>query len=91
MSNAMLEEMASGLQIITTRCEGVDELIDANGIVVDKDDVNEIAEAVRKLIEDMETYKQMSIAARKRAKSFNWQHVSHLYMQPYEEILKSLY
>ncbi len=34
MSNAMLEAMASGLPIITTRCEGVDELISDNGIVV---------------------------------------------------------
>jgi glycosyltransferase involved in cell wall biosynthesis len=33
MSNAMLEAMGCGLPIVTTRCEGVDELIGDNGIV----------------------------------------------------------
>ena len=37
MSNAMLEAAASGLPIITTRCEGVEELVTDNGIVVGKD------------------------------------------------------
>ena len=34
MSNAMLEAMASGLPIVTTACEGIEELIADNGIVV---------------------------------------------------------
>ena len=47
MSNAMLEAMASGLPIVTTRCEGVDELISNNGIVVEEPTPAALAEAVR--------------------------------------------
>jgi glycosyltransferase involved in cell wall biosynthesis len=87
MSNAMLEAMASGLPIITTHCEGVDELIDGNGLVVDKDDVNKIAEAIIRLAEDTKTYTKMSIAARKRAMLFSWSFAADQYITSYRRIL----
>ena len=59
MSNAMLEAMASSLPIVTTDCEGLDELIDDNGIVVQQDSAGRIAEAVRKLMDDTEMYQRM--------------------------------
>ena len=47
MSNAMLEAMACGLPIVTTPCEGVEELIDAaTGIVISENDPEAIAGAV---------------------------------------------
>ena len=49
MSNAMLEAMASGLPIVTTRCEGVDELIADNGIIVDDPQPEALAAAIGKL------------------------------------------
>ena len=55
MSNAMLEAMASGLPIVTTRCEGVDELIADNGIVVEEPTPAALADAVRKLIGNPQT------------------------------------
>ena len=52
MSNAMLEAMASGLPIVTTRCEGVHELIIDNGVIVDDPQPALLAEAVRTLQDD---------------------------------------
>ncbi|MHC4789901.1 MAG: glycosyltransferase family 4 protein [Planctomycetota bacterium] len=87
MCNAMLEAMASGLPIITTRCEGVEELINDNGIVVEKAQSDEIAKAINKLTTDQQAYKQMSVAARQRAEKFSWKNVAHQYTQLYDKTL----
>lgn len=87
MSNAMLEAMASGLPIITTRCEGVEELIIDNGIIVEQDDAESMAEAVRQLTNDSGMYEQMSIGARKLAERFTWKIVADEYLKCYRKIL----
>jgi glycosyltransferase involved in cell wall biosynthesis len=83
MSNAMLEAMASGLPIITTRCEGVEELIDENGLVVEYPNAENIAGAVRKIADDRQAYKQMSIAARSQSEKFSWNSTAHQYILLY--------
>ena len=87
MSNAMLEAMASGLPIITTRCEGVEELIKDNGIVVDSPQPEEIAKAIKNLADDRQAYSQMSAAARKQAEKFSWDNVALSYIEQYRKIL----
>lgn len=86
MSNAMLEAMASGLPIITTRCEGVEELIENNGIVVDKPQAEQIAQTIRKLIDDRQAYKQMTVEARKRAETFSWDRTAEQYLSIYRRL-----
>jgi len=87
MSNAMLEAMASGLPLITTRCEGVDELIADNGIIVNNANAREITDAVRKLADDRQLYKKMAIAAKKQAQKFTWNEVASKYIELYHKIL----
>ena len=87
MSNAMLEAMASGLPIVTTRCEGVDELIADNGIVVNEFDAESIAGGVKQLIEDGQRYLAMCQTARKRAEEFSWAHVAEQYLDCYRRLL----
>ncbi len=86
MSNAMLEAMASGLPIITTRCEGVEELIEDNGIVVEDPRAEVIAEAVKELADNQQEYELMSIAARKRAERFSWGSTAEEYLKLYKNI-----
>jgi L-malate glycosyltransferase len=86
MSNAMLEAMASGLPIITTRCEGVDELITGNGIVLEQADAGQMAEAIKKLVNDKPLLEKMSQAARRQAESFTWNAVAQMYIQLYRQI-----
>ena len=88
MSNAMLEAMASGLPIVTTRCEGVQELVADNGIVVERVQAEEIAEAIKKLSSDRQSYQQMSCASRKRAALFSWSSVAEQYIRYYQKIFK---
>jgi glycosyltransferase involved in cell wall biosynthesis len=87
MSNAMLEAMASGLPIITTRCEGVDELISDNGIVVGKDSAEALAEAINNLAENKQAYSTMCALARRRAENFGWDKVADGYMKLYQQVL----
>jgi len=87
MSNAMLEAMASALPIITTRCEGVEELVKDNGIVVENSQAEEIAKAIKNLADDKQAYRQMSAAARKQAEKFSWQFVAERYLDYYSTIV----
>jgi len=86
MSNAMLEAMASGIPIITTRCEGVQELITDNGIVVEDADAESIADTAIGLAKDEQAYSVMCIAARKQAEKFSWQRVAEEYLKHYRNI-----
>ncbi len=86
MSNAMLEAMASGLPIITTRCEGVEELITDNGLVVERSNAEEIAGAIQKLGTDSQKRRQMAIAARSHAEQFTWSRTAEEYVSLYQKL-----
>lgn len=88
MSNAMLEAMASGLPIVTTTCEGVVELVDGNGIVVEDESVAGLTAAIRQLIQDPRQRQSMARLARERAKQFRWEVSARQYLQCYQLILK---
>ncbi len=83
----MLEAMASGLPIVTTRCEGVDELISDNGIVVDDPAPAALAAAVRKLAGQRTMLPAMSLAAREKAETFGWDAVARRYLDLYATLM----
>ncbi len=87
MSNAMLEAMASGLPVITTRCEGVEELIVENGIVVEQAGAEPMAEAIKQLADDRRRCEQMAAGARRQAEFFTWKNVAGQYLDCYQKIL----
>ncbi len=87
MSNAMLEAMASGLPIITTDCEGVEELINDNGIIIGRPDAESFAEAFKTITDDDKSYKQMSAAARTQAEKLNWKSVARQYLNHYNRAI----
>jgi len=86
MSNAMLEAAASGLPIITTRCEGVEELVIDNGVVVEEASANALAEAIGNLAENQVKYKSMRLAARRLAEKLGWDKIADQYCEIYRRI-----
>jgi glycosyltransferase involved in cell wall biosynthesis len=89
MSNAILEAMASGLPIVTTRCEGVNELVNGNGVVVEQENPTAIAEAVEKLVSDVSLYGKMCAASREKATGLTWSSVASQYTRLYELVLQN--
>lgn len=86
MSNAMLEALASGLPIVTTRCEGVEELISDNGVVVENANAEALAQAIDNLAQNQLTYNAMCASARKNAENFGWGKVAEQYMRLYKRV-----
>jgi len=84
MSNAMLEAMASGLPIVTTSCEGVNELIRDNGVVVDTATAQAMADSVTAILNNSHAYLTMSQAARDNAMTFSWSSVADQYIASYQ-------
>jgi glycosyltransferase involved in cell wall biosynthesis len=86
MSNAMLEAIASGLPVVTTACEGVEELIGDNGIIVNEPDLRDFVAAIKTIASDTDKYEAMSRAGRNIAEKFSWSAVADRYMQWYEQL-----
>jgi glycosyltransferase involved in cell wall biosynthesis len=89
MSNAMLEALASGLPIVTTKCEGIEELIADNGIVVENDTAEAIAEAVTNMAKNRQGYKAMCASARHRAENFGWNITAEQYLRLYRRVCEN--
>lgn len=68
----LIEAMAAGLPIITTNRGCISEMIvhDENGIIIEKNNVEDIVRAVIKLINDMELCKRFSTNNIERYKSY---------------------
>ncbi len=88
MSNAMLEAIASGLPVVTTPCEGAEELIGDNGILVAYPDAQEFAAAVSAIMTDPNKYDAMSKAGRAIAETFSWSAVARQYIDHYEHLMR---
>ena len=69
LSNAVLEAMASGVAVVTTRVGGHAEIIDhgRDGLLVSPRDACELRDAIRSLLESPMERTSMGISARRRA------------------------
>jgi glycosyltransferase involved in cell wall biosynthesis len=63
----LVEAMACGSPVISTRVGGIPEVVSDSGLLVEPRDPERIAEAVNKLIDDEKLRKKLSRKARKRA------------------------
>lgn len=83
-----LEAMTCGVAIVTTDTGGMrDFVIDKkNGIVINKNDINDMVEKIKNLIENKELRNGISLEACKTAKQFNWDTIIEQVHQYYREI-----
>jgi L-malate glycosyltransferase len=90
MSNAFLEAMASGLPIVTTKCEGTKELITNNGVILENPNAQLVAAAIREIVINRKKYEQMKQAARNQANCFSWYNSAKYYQEYYHAILSKI-
>jgi len=86
LSNAVLEAMASGLPIITTPT-GARELLDGNGLVVERADSEAIRKALERYVGKPELLQAHGKRSRELAESMSWEATAQAYRQAYERAL----
>jgi glycosyltransferase involved in cell wall biosynthesis len=86
LPNVVLEAMASGLAVITTRT-GAAEVIRDNGIVIESPDATTIQSAVERYLDDPALLIRHQRNSRRLAEAMPWRAVADLYVSMYREVL----
>ncbi len=69
----VLEAMAAGTAVVTSNCSALPEVAGNAAVLVDPGDAGELAEALRKLSEDVELRARLGNAGKTRALLFTWE------------------
>lgn len=74
MPVSIIEAMALGFPIVSTNAGGMPNLIDdgVDGLLVDKEDVDSMADQIIRLVNDQELVNKLSTNARAKAEEFDW-------------------
>jgi alpha-1,3-rhamnosyl/mannosyltransferase len=83
----VLEAMASGTPVITTRCSAMPEVAGAAGNYCDPDDPQGMREAMGQLIEDRLHWQACREAGLQQAALFSWQRCAQVTAQAYRQVL----
>ena len=83
----VLEAMAGGTPVITSRVSSLPEVVGRAGIMIDPEKTGEIAEAILDLVNDKKKQQILSVAGRKQAKKFSWQKTAEETLRVYENVL----
>lgn len=87
MSNSLLESLACGLAVIATNVGGTKELVDdTNGIIVEKENGDEIFNALEKLYKERKLLESMGRKSREKAKYMSWESVAKEYIKLYKTV-----
>jgi glycosyltransferase involved in cell wall biosynthesis len=91
MPNAVLEAMSSGLPVVATRIAGSEELVldGETGFLVQSENVDELREALRKILMNPELRKNMGSASRVRVEqNYTWKKVAEAYQTALEQAVQ---
>jgi glycosyltransferase involved in cell wall biosynthesis len=84
-----LEAMACGAPVITSNASSLPEVVGDAGILVDPYNVDEIAEAIYKVVSDVKLREQMRRKGLERAKLFSWKKAAQQTLQILEDTYSS--
>jgi len=83
----VLEAMANGLPVVASQTASLPEVGGDAALYVDPHDPRDIAEKVRRAVEDSELRAKMIRQGLARVREFSWQRVAERTLQVYEEVL----
>lgn len=88
MSLVTLEAMAAGLPIVASNTEGLADLLQDVGVLVDNPSPRTFALALDELLNDPQKLSTLSVLSAETAKSYAWPHVIDAFENVYREIAK---
>lgn len=80
-----LEAMASGVPVISSNISSIPEVVGDAGILIDPYSVEEISNAMRKIIEDVELAGRMREQGLARARQFSWKNTARATLEVYKK------
>lgn len=84
-----VEIMAAGKPVIASRVDGLKQVVDGAGIVFDRGDVEQLAQAITLLLEDKQYYGIVSAACKQRALTYDIMVMAKRYRAVYENLCES--
>ena len=85
--NSILEAMACGLPIITSKIGGnEDYLKDTSNVLITSDTLEMYVDVIKQVIENPTRLKRMGCSSRKKAIAINWQFISHSILDFYNTL-----
>lgn len=90
MPLVVLEAMGTGLPIISSRVQGIEELVaeNFNGVLFNPGNVDELANCLIKLINDGVMRVEMGNRSTEQVAPFDWKNIADAYLTLYEEIIE---
>lgn len=83
----ILEAMKMGLPVITSNATAMPEVAGEAALMIDPFNVNDMAEAMSRLLGDTALQDDLRERGLRRAGAFTWERTSKMYLELYEEIL----
>ncbi len=87
---ALLEAMAAGVPVVASRVGGIEEIVEHgyNGILVEKENPEELAERIIRVLEDRELREKLIKNGRESLKKFSWKKMGSEVDAVYEGLKK---
>lgn len=84
-----LEAMACGLPVVSSRLGGIPDIVQdgKNGIIVEPGDIEALANALTKLLEDDKLRAKMSLEGKKMSKNYSWAKIAEETEKIYEDLI----
>ena len=84
---APLEAMACGIPVIVSKAGAVSEVVEEAGIVLEKSDPENIAEAMKNIFQDQKLREELGAKGRARANEFSWEKTAQQTMDVYRKVV----
>jgi glycosyltransferase involved in cell wall biosynthesis len=82
----VLEAMAAGCPVVTANCYGTKELAEGAAVLVDPQSVDEIADGIRRVLDDQTLRAELIAAGRVRSREFGWRRCATETLQVLERV-----
>jgi O-antigen biosynthesis alpha-1,2-mannosyltransferase len=82
----VLEAMAAGCPVVTANCYGTKELAEGAAVLVDPQSVDEIADGIRRVLDDQALRTELIAAGRVRSREFGWRRCATETLQVLERV-----